>query len=158
MVGLTLAHSVLAVIHILAGAAWFGSMFYSFFVLHPRAQAYFKRNADFESFIAEVSHGARWKVLSALGLIALTGVALVLLRWPQPMSMRWLLLIGAKVAVFTVALVLFIYTSWRLWPARLVASFEEVPKFQKVFRQVAAAMISFAALSMALGVFAHIWR
>jgi hypothetical protein len=152
-----LVPSVLAVVHVLAGAAWFGAMFYSFFVLHPRAHAYFKRETEFESFITAVSAGARYAVLSALGLIGLTGAALIWLRWPEPPSPRWLVFIGAKVVLWTVALGLFVYVSWRLWPARLFAVEAEIPHIQEAFRRVAVTMIAIAGLSMALGVLAHTW-
>jgi uncharacterized membrane protein len=149
-------YAFLSVIHVLAGAAWFGSMFYSLVVLHPQAHRYFARETEFEAFIATVSQGARWKVLGAMGLIAATGACLVLVRWPQLASPRWLLLVGAKGMLFVAALCLFVHTSWRLWPARLFASPDEVPRFQRAFRRVAIAMNTLAALSLALGVLLQI--
>jgi uncharacterized membrane protein len=149
------ATALLAVIHVLAGAAWLGAMCYSFFVLHPRAHAYFEKQADFESFIAAVSHGARYWFLSALAVIALSGAGLLLGRWPETVSAGWVLVMGAKVGLLATALVLFVYVSWRLWPARILALDREIPHLQKVFRRAALAMLLIAALSMALGVLAH---
>src|SRR5262249_45357457 len=100
--------ALVAVVHALAGAAWFGAMFYSTFVLHPRARTFFERDADFEAFIATVSHGARWKVLGAIGLVAATGTVLALSRGWHDASSLWLVLIGAKALLLLAAFALFI--------------------------------------------------
>ena len=51
-------HAVAAVAHALAGAAWFGSMFYSLAVLQPRAKAYFEEDdGRFEEFVATIAGG-----------------------------------------------------------------------------------------------------
>jgi hypothetical protein len=142
---------------VLAGAAWLGAMLYSLLVLQPRARAYFDRPADFETFIAFVSHGARWKVLGVLIVIAATGAALVPLRWPEPLPATWLVLIGAKAGLLLAAVGLFVYVSWRLWPARVLATPVEIPQFQRAFRRVAGTMILIAGLGMTLGVVAHTW-
>jgi uncharacterized membrane protein len=151
-----LIHSVLAVIHVLAGAVWLGSMVYSLVVLHPGAHRYFQNETEFEAFIATVSHGARGKVLLGMAVIGVTGIALVVVRWPQPVASQWLGFVGAKTALFVAALCLFCYTSWRLWPARLFAAPEEIARFQQTFRWVAVSMITLAGLSMALGVLLHL--
>ena len=148
-------HSILAVLHALTGAVWLGAMCYSFFILHPRAHTFFTKEADFESFIATVSRGARWKVLGALGLIALSGAGLVVVRWPDPFSVTWLVLIGLKAALLIAAVGLFVYVSWRLWPARLFATPEEIGHFQRTFRRVAIVMMTLAALGMTLGILSH---
>jgi uncharacterized membrane protein len=155
---MTLASSLLAVIHVLAGAAWFGAMFYSVFVLHPRGRAFFDRPGDFEAFITFVSHGARYAVLAALGVLALTGAGLILVRMPSGPLPGWVLLAGAKVGLFALALGLFIVVSWCLWPARVLAAPEEVPAWQRTFRRVAWTMLVLAGLNIVLGVLAHCWR
>ncbi|HEV3260234.1 MAG TPA: CopD family protein [Gemmataceae bacterium] len=144
-----------AIVHVLASATWLGAMFYSFFVLHPRARIYFQKDNDFESFIATVSHGARWKVLTALALIGLSGVGLMVVRWPTLVTGKWALLVGVKIALFLAAVGLFAHISWRLWPARILASADEVAQFQRRFRRAAAVMMTIATVSMALGVLAH---
>jgi uncharacterized membrane protein len=156
MVG-PILHSILAPIHVLSGAAWFGAMFYSWLVLHPRAQGYFSRPTEFEAFIATVSQGARYSVLTALSLMGITGLGLVLLRWPEIHSMTWLILIAAKTVLFLTALGLFVFVSWRLWPARILALENEISHFQKLSRRLAQVMLTIAGLSISLGVFAHIW-
>jgi hypothetical protein len=150
-----LLYFLLAVVHALASAVWLGAMAYSFFLLHPRAHVYFRKETDFEAFIATVSHGARWKVLGGLGVIGLTGVALCLVRWPAPPSAAWLVLVGAKVVAWVAAVALFIYTSWRLWPRRVLALEAEIPQIQRAFRRVAIAMMTLAVIGMVLGLLAH---
>ena len=150
-------YSILAVTHALAGAAWLGSMVYSLLVLQPRARAYFGNEGELEAFFVTISHGARGKVLLALGVIVVTGAGLMIERWPHSISVRWLALVVAKVVLFAAALSLFIYTSWRLWPARLFASAGDLPRLQRTFRQVGHTMITLALLSMALGVLLHTW-
>jgi hypothetical protein len=148
-------HALLAVMHVLAGAVWLGSMVYSLVVLHPGAHRYFQSEAEFEAFIAAVSHGARGKVLFGMAVIGVTGVGLAVVRWPQPVSPWWVGLVGAKVGLFVAALGLFCYTSWRLWPARLFAPADEIARFQRTFRRVAVSMVPLAGLGMALGVLLH---
>ena len=157
MSDLRLLDSLFELVHVLAGVVWLGAMVYSFFVLHPRAHAYFPKDADFEVFIATMSRGARYPVLAALALIGLSGAALLPLRWPETVSAPWLVLMGVKVLLFLAALGLFVYVSWRLWPARLFALPAEVPHFQRAFRRAAMAMMGIASLAMVLGVLAHIW-
>src|SRR5437667_10519815 len=111
------ASLMLAILHVLAGAAWFGAMFYSLTVLQPRAARYFDRPERFEEFIATVSAGARWKVLAAFALVGGSGLGL-LLSPRMPPSALWIVLIAVKGVLFVAALALFVYMSWRLWPAR----------------------------------------
>jgi uncharacterized membrane protein len=143
--------------HVLTAAVWLGAMVYSFFLLHPRARKYFQKPEEFETFIATVSQGARWKVLGALGVIGISGIALIFFRRPEPLTATWLALIGAKVILFLAALGLFVHISWRLWPARIFATTEEIPHHQKVFTRAAACMLLLAGLSTILGILAHTW-
>jgi uncharacterized membrane protein len=91
-----LFYTLVAITHVLAGSVWLGAMVYSLFVLHPQAHLYFQTETEFEAFIASVAHGARWKVLLALSVIAASGLALTFVRWPQPGSGRWLVLVVVK--------------------------------------------------------------
>jgi uncharacterized membrane protein len=147
-------HAILAIVHVLAAAGWFGAMCYSAFILHPRARRFFTNAADFEAFIATVSDGARWKVLGTLALIGLSGTGLTLLSGSR--SPTWWVLIAAKSLFLLAALGLFVYVSWRLWPARVLALPNEIPRFQAIFRRVAGAMIALAAMAMVLGAVAHL--
>jgi len=146
----------LSVTHVLVAAAWFGAMFYSLTVLHPRAALFFKKNEDFEALITTMSAGARWKVLGACLLLAASGIWLTLINWRSPVPSIWLVFIGLKLALFLVALALFSYTSWWLWPARVFATAEELPLFQRKFRWIAWSLTVLVGLNIALGVAAHI--
>ncbi len=142
---------VLASTHLLVAAGWFGAMCYSAFILHPRARQFFSTERDFEAFVATVSHGARWKVLGALALIALSGTGLVLIGGPAERPAVWWAILAAKTAVLLAAIGMFIYVSWHLWPARVLATPGEIPRFQRVFRRFAAAMIALATTATVLG-------
>jgi hypothetical protein len=148
-------YSVLAIVHALAGATWLGAMVYSFVVLHPHARRYFEQETEFEAFIAAISHGARWPVLLALALLGGTGGGLVALSRPQPPAPLWMALIAGKGVALAAALSLFLYTSWRLWPARIFAPPDEVRRFQRTFHRVAITMITLASFSTACGVLLH---
>lgn len=152
------SHAIFAAIHALAGAVWLGAMVYSFFLLHPRARSYFAETKDFESFIATVSHGARWKVLLGMAVLAATGIVLAALRWREVESPRWSWFLGIKCSLFFAALGLFWFISWRLWPARVLALDEEIARFQTSFGRMAIAMMSIATVSMVLGIWMHVGR
>jgi uncharacterized membrane protein len=140
---------LLAVIHALASAAWFGAMFYSLTTLHPRARRYFREDADLEEFIATVSQGARWKVLLAFAIMAISGIALAFLsNWS---GSDWYL-IAAKSLLWLIALLVFIYGSWRLWPRRIFATTAELPDIRARFRAIAITLTTIAAAAIALGV------
>src|SRR5258705_10595311 len=132
---------ILIVAHVLAGAAWFGAMFYSLMVLHPRARSFFSNVRQFEEFISYVAAGARWKVLGGIAFIGLTGAALILcLPAGQPSSAQWGILI-VKIILLATATGVFCFASWVLWPARTLASVEEIPGFQRKFRLIAVTLL-----------------
>lgn len=154
--------SVLAV-HVLGGGIWVGVMVFSIFVLHPRAEQYFKRDADFEDFIFTVVHGARWKVVAGMVGILASGVGLSL--WPGhgivsegPTAGLWLGIYAAKLALFGLAAGCFAYVSWVLWPRRTFATPEELPAIKALFWRVGVVMIVANATNLVLGIAAHVWR
>jgi len=141
-------------VHIIASAGLLGAMGYSIGVVQPRARRFFEKPADFEEFTAFISNGARWKMLGTLAVIGLTGALLIIFH-PREADHRWLALIAAKMLVLLIATVVFCYASWRLWPARIFASPEEIPKFQRRFRLVGYAMITMVVLEFVLAAVAH---
>jgi putative copper export protein len=143
---------ILIAAHVLAGAAWFGAMLYSLLVLHPRARSFFGSTSKFEEFITYLAAGARWKVLGGAAFIAFTGVCLLLLPSRENTSPAFYACVIAKAALFIVAVGLFCFTSWVLWPARTLASTEENPKFHKTFRVIAITLIILLGISMVVGV------
>lgn len=145
---------ILLALHVLCAGGWFGAMCYSLFFLQPRASRYFKTTAELEEFSASVSQGARWKVLAALALLAISGAGLVLTS--ASLSRAGWVLIWAKSALFLVALGVFCYASWRLWPRRIFAIGEEIPPIRRQFWFVGASLITIAAVSFVLGAAAHV--
>jgi len=90
--------------------------------------------------------------LSGAAFVALTGIGLLLLPDAEHTSTGRNACVIAKSALFVVSVSLFCFTSWRLWPARTLASVEEIPKFQQTFRRIGVTMLVLVGLSMALGV------
>jgi hypothetical protein len=144
-------HLILASAHVLAGAAWFGAMFYSLMVLHPRARLYFNNPNQFEEFIGWLAAGARWKVLGGATFVGLTGAALYFLS-EKANSATWNYLMAAKTIVFLIAVGIFCFASWKLWPARILTSSDEIPAFQKKFRCIAITLLLLVGANMVLGV------
>ena len=145
---------VLVALHLLSVGGWFGAMCYSLFVLQPRAARYFKSLEELEEFTAAVSQGARWKVLPTLATIAITGAGLMLIS--APVSRVWWILVLAKSTLFLVALGIFCYASWWLWPKRIFAIEDEIPSIRRQFRFIGITLIAIAAISIVLGVAASL--
>lgn len=155
-----MAEAALLGVHVLGGGVWVGAMLFSIFVLHPRAEQYFERDADFESFIFTVVHGARWKVFA--GVMAILGSGVGLSLWPGHAVMAadpvWLGLYVLKLALFCVSAGAFVYVSWILWPKRTFATATELPAIKAHFIRVGVVMVGANALNVALGIAAHVWR
>ena len=143
-------------VHITGGGVWLGAMVFSIFVLHPRAERFFERAADFEDLLFTVVHGARWKVLSGALAIVASGVALLLqTSSPGPL---WIGLVGTKVVLLVLVLGLFAHVSWYLWPRRVFATEAELPVIRVRFRRIGILMIVANALNIGLGVLARVVR
>jgi hypothetical protein len=155
-----LVEALLLGIHTLGGGVWVGAMVFSIFVLHPRAEQYFERNTDFESFIFTVVHGARWKVFSGIVAILASGVGLSV--WPghaiKADDGLWLGFYALKLALFCVSAGLFVYVSWVLWPKRAFATAAELPAIKAHFMRVGVVMVVANTLNIGLGIAAHVWR
>ena len=57
MVTLEILRASLMLLHTLAGAAWFGSIFYGVFVLYPRMSRHFDTIAERERLLMAMVHG-----------------------------------------------------------------------------------------------------
>ncbi|MBC8074311.1 MAG: hypothetical protein IAG13_38685 [Deltaproteobacteria bacterium] len=64
----------------------------------------------------------------------------------------------AKVVLLVVTTALFTVLSWRMWPARVLASASELAQLRRSFAQVGAAMVACNLLNVALGVWHHALR
>jgi putative copper export protein len=138
-------------VHLLVGAAWFGAMAYSLFVVQPRSAGFFEDERQGEAFAAEVAAGARWPVLGAIGLLALSGAALVATEVDDAGGAAWWALISVKVVLLAAVAGLFAQVSWRLWPRRLFASHDELPALRRRFRLAAVTLLALVALESLLG-------
>jgi uncharacterized membrane protein len=145
-----IARGMSLLLHGLAGAAWFGSMFYSIFVLYPRMCRYFTAISERERFMLALSHGARWHMVSAIALVAVSGIGLALLP-RERMTAAWLTLIGVKTALLIASAIFFWRISWHWWPARLFALESELPTLHRRFRIAAACMFVMVGANAALG-------
>lgn len=149
-----LLYAAIRLVHILVAAALLGAMSYSIFVVQSRGRQFFSNPREFEEFTAFISHGARWKMLVAVGLLAASGVALVLLRAHEARR-QWTWLITAKAVVLLAATLVFSYASWKLWPSRIFALRDEISKYQRQFRVVGFAMLTMIMLEFILSAFAQ---
>jgi uncharacterized membrane protein len=148
--------AALLLLHALAGAAWFGSIFYGVFVLYPRVARHFETIAERERLLMALSHGARWHMIAAMSLVALSGLGLWLMS-AQEMTGPRLILISMKAGLMITSAILFWRVSWYWWPARLFALDSELPAIHRRFRFGAACMLVLVGLNFALGLLAR-WR
>ena len=159
----SLLHAALAVVHTGAAAAWLGAMLYSLLVLQPRAASFFRDAEDLEDFTIVLAAGARPKVLALVAALAVSGAGLTVLELTADDAPEgpWLALVAAKGAALVVAVALFAYVSWRLWPARARAhalQSPELPALQRPFRLVAVALTGVVAAALVLGAVADALR
>lgn len=145
----------LRVLHVLIGAAWLGSVYFSLTVLHPQGREVFEDDARFEQFVIGLSNGNRARVLTGFAGTFLTGWALVALHMGQPHPTWWWGIVGVKTAVFFGALCVFWYVSWRLWPARLFAVEEEFATFRRRGTIMRATSLILVGIDTILGVLMH---
>lgn len=145
----------LMLLHGLAGAAWFGSIFYGVFVLYPRVNRCYDNIAERERLFLALSHGARWHMIAALTLVASSGLGLLLLPRNE-LTWSYLTLIGMKAGLMFTSTILFWRVSWFWWPERLFALEAELPAIHRRFRIGAACMLVLVGLGFALGVLTRI--
>jgi uncharacterized membrane protein len=151
-----LLRATLAVVHVGSAAAWLGAMLYSLFVVQPRAASFFRHRDDLEDFTTVLAAGARPKVLVLVAALAGSGAGLTVVETTKHDSVSgvWLALVVLKAAALVVAFILFVYVSWRLWPARALAQAlesPEMPALQARFRLVALALTAVVTTGLVLG-------
>lgn len=147
-----LLRAALVFVHVGAAAVWLGAMVYSLAVVQPRAQRFFRDVEAYEQFAVELAAGARRPVLGLCAVLALSGAGLIAVaRASADRSPLWMALVLAKAVLLLVALALFSYVTWQLWPARLFAQAGEVASYQRRFRVVGALLASLVAAQFVLG-------
>ncbi len=87
---------------------------------------------------------------AALGASGIVLAAMEIGAAPAP-SRLWVALILAKAVVLVVAVGLFAYVSWWLWPARVFAAASELAAVQRRFRSVALLLTGAVAAGVVLG-------
>jgi hypothetical protein len=147
--------TLVRVLHVLVGGAFFGACFFSLTVLHRRGPQLFETREAFARFVAGITHGNRQRGLTTLAVTVLTGALLGALMWSEKGSQEaWLALLTAKALVSVGFLGVFAYVSWRLWPARVFAVGDEIAALQRKGNGLRLTMCVLLGLAMVLGVFA----
>jgi len=144
-----LVRLVLLIVHATFGAFLLGGALYSIMTVQPRARAFFKNVRDFEGFVANLAHGARWQFLTVLLLIGLTGL---IDAWFPSHSFLWWICFGLKSIIWTATLGCFVYVSWYLWPRRILAAANELPAIHRDFALMARSILVLLSLAFVLGV------
>jgi hypothetical protein len=145
---------LLLIIHALLGAVLLGGTFYSVMIVQPRAKSFFKNLGDFEGFVANLAHGARWQFLPLLLVIAITGLIDPFLS-TSPHSFLWWICFALKSALWAITVGCFVYVSWYLWPRRVLAATTEVSAIQREFARVGRTILALLLLSFVIGLAMH---
>lgn len=142
---------VFAIVHLGVGAAWFGSMTYSLFVVQPAVAKFFQETTRREEFLVALAQGNRWRVVGLVAALLLSGLGVVA-------TAQGVVRVGFLVAVVleAVAAAIFVEVSWRHWPARVFATAEELPAYQRALRVRATAMIGLVGIAFALALVAAV--
>lgn len=142
---------LLATAHTLTAAVWLGAMAYSIAVVQPRAARLLDAER-YEELAATLAAGARWTVLAMSGVLALSGGWLATRLADRRTTPAWTTVIAVKGGLWLVALAVFAYVSWRLWPRRVFALPAELPRLYRTFRRAAWTLIAIVAGEAVLGV------
>ncbi|MEU0096161.1 hypothetical protein [Kribbella sp. NPDC006257] len=138
---------LMVIVHAGLAAAWVGGMAYSLLVVQPKLKRFFGADEESrEALTAVIASGNRYKVLALIGVIAATGVVLLLLdheHW-------WIHLL--KAVLLLAATTIFWYVSWRHWPRRVFATPAERPALQRQLYLLAGTMLTLTATAFALGI------
>ncbi|MBO0830127.1 MAG: hypothetical protein J2P24_20325 [Streptosporangiales bacterium] len=144
--------AVVLAAHVLCAAVWFGAMAYSLAVVQPRVERVLGNQS--EQLLVVLAAGARWKVAGLVGVLAVTGGALALL--PAHRSPVWWTAIVVSAVALVAAAAVFWRVSWRMWPARVFATADELPAHRRRFRAVAWTMVTLTGVATVAGVVAHV--
>jgi len=139
------------VVHAVSSAALLGGALYSFLTVQPRAKAHFEDIRDFETFVANLAHGARWKLLTLLAAIAITGFVDPLLS-ESVRPQLWWTCFGIKGVLWAAVLGSFVYVSWYLWPRRVFAALTDLSTIQRKFTVIGSVILVLLMIAFVLGV------
>lgn len=145
--------AIVVLVHLLGGGVWIGAVGFNVFVLHPRAERFFATPTKFEDFVFTVVAGMRWWVVAGVSMLALAGAELWRLR-----GLALDPVLALKIALLATNAIIFAWLSWRMWPARVVATAAELDAIHRRFTRVGALMVSLNLLNVVLGVWHHVVR
>lgn len=146
----------LRIVHVLAGGLWMGSTFYSATVLHPRTPQIISNPEDAEHFLLSITDGNRYKVMTAMFFVTMSGL---LLCWFIPSSnTAWQTLIGIKATLMALTVSAFVYTSWVLYPKRVFSQPEDIQEHRKHNTIARWIMLGSVVLNLIGGIAAHAFR
>jgi hypothetical protein len=144
-----LVRLVVLILHAALGAMLLGGALYSIMTVQPRARAFFKDIRDFEGFVANLADGARWRFLSVLVVVGVTGF---IEPWFSPHPSFWWICFGLKSILWAATLGCFVYVSWYLWPRRILAASHELPAIHRDFALIARIILILMLVAFVLGV------
>lgn len=145
--------ALLAGVHGIGGGVWIGAVAFNLFVLTPRARAWFRASGEHEDFVFSVVHGLRWPVLAGAIAVVGTGIARWISARPQA-SEAWAALMLGKIACAIVSVGLFFFVTLRLWPRRVFATEDELPRIRRWFFGIGVGIVAANMIAAALGVLA----
>jgi hypothetical protein len=128
-----------AIAHLTIAAVWLGSMVYSLAVVQPKVARFFDDIQRREEFITTLAQGNRWRVVGLI--VALIATAAATIVTTSRAAIGYAVVIG----LYAVASAIFVYISWRHWPARVFARPEDLPWLHRQFRFLARTMLALVA-------------
>ena len=143
----------LRIAHMLAGAAWFGSLVYRTFFVDPRSKRFLGDPARYESFALYLADGMRYVVMLSLATVGISGFALTGLLWKTDPD--WQALMAIKCGLWLIACGVFAYISWVHWPKRVFAVADEYRHLHRQGFWLALTMIGLSAAGLVLGTLAR---
>lgn len=136
-------------------AAWFGAMVYSIVVVQ-NFQFHVADPENYEDVGQQMADGSRRRIARLAVLIAISGTAAAISRAnvdPGP-STEWVVLMCVKLVLFVIAVGLFAYQSWWVWPQRIFALPAEMPAVRRKFFAISIGMAVALGLILAIDVIA----
>lgn len=145
---------LLHAVHVWAWGLYLGTLLYIYFRLFPDMRRWLADDERFEAFSITTGHGLRWWIYGALALAAASGAAL--LARADARGPEFAVLMGVKIALFALALAVYTYVSYVMWPARVFVAAGDRPAEQRRFFRVALGLIVLLVAQALLGAAAHL--
>ncbi|QUQ72502.1 hypothetical protein [Kutzneria sp. CA-103260] len=145
--------TVLYVIHTMALAGWFGTQIYSV-LLVQRHPAQDEDPEYFEDFAARLANGSRYTLLGVIAAMIPTWVVIIALRAASgaDLGVAWVWLVVVKSLAMLVAIGLFAYLSWHVWPLRIFALRDELPAVRRRFYGLSVGILCGTGLALGVGI------